>query len=789
MNESFKINTGTKSLMRKLNIIPAAWQAWYEDYAYNHPIKAKLLAILIIFASTFILLATTFIIMLLMGLFGPVPSAADLRKIDQHLASEIYSADGVLLGRYYIENRLSAEPGEVSPHVINALVATEDARFYKHHGIDYRAWGRVLVKTILMQEDDSGGGSTITQQLAKNLYPRRKFLLLTIPLNKAREIVIARRLEKIYSKEEILGLYLNTIPFSDNVFGIKVAAQRFFDTPPSDLKPEQAAMLIGMLKATTAYHPMRNPERAKERRNNVLQRMERDGFLQTHELDSLQELPLTLKYNVRTHNDGIATYFREYLRLQLEEELKKYTKPDGSAYNLYTDGLKIYTTLDSRLQRHAEKAVIDEMREIQQSYYQHLKKHKGAVAYGSEALLNQPLRNAERYRRLKEQGLSQKEIEKKLAEKVKMIIFDWKTGGERDTLLSPVDSVKYYLSILNTGFLAVDPATGGIKAWVGGINFKHFKFDHVKSRRQVGSTFKPVLYAQALESGLDPCKRFHNEHITYKEFDDWAPRNVDNKYGGWYNMEGALKKSINTIAVQVILKVGVGPVKEMAQKMGVTSPIPHEAGIALGAVDLSLYEMVNVFATIANKGAKPVLHGLMRIETPDGQKIAAIQPPNPKKFTQVLSQQHAGMMRHLLTRVVDGNGTASRLRNKYKVKGDIAAKTGTSNDNRDGWFIGFTPKIVMGAWVGGEQQKVRFQDTILGQGSSTAMPICAEFINRVYEDPKFKKWEEEEFPHLDSLSIDALDCYKSRIIADSLQEDSLKMMELPIEETSTPDIN
>lgn len=496
--------------MRNLNIIPATWWTRYEDYVSKHPIKARMLAILVIFTSVFTLTVLIFSVMLLMGAFGPIPSVTDLRRIDQNLASEIYSADGVLLGRYYIENRLPSELGEISPHVINALVATEDARFFEHHGIDYRAWGRVLVNSILLQKNDSGGGSTITQQLAKNLYPRQKFWLFTLPLNKAREIVIAVRLEKIYTKEEILRLYLNTIPFSDNVFGIKVAAQRFFDTTPTDIKPEEAAMLIGMLKATTAYHPLRNPGRAIERRNNVLRRMERYGFLKLEESDSLRRIPLKLKYKVRTHNDGIATYFRENLRLQLEEELKKYTKPDGSAYNLYTDGLKIYTTLDSRLQLHAEKAVTDKMREIQHSYYQHLKKHKNALAHGSGALLSQQLRNSERYRRLKEQGIPQNKIESILSERVKMTIFDWKTGGERDTMLSPVDSVKYYLSILNTGFLAVDPSTGGIKAWVGGINFKYFKFDHVRSRRQVGSTFKPVLYAQALESGLDPCKHFHN---------------------------------------------------------------------------------------------------------------------------------------------------------------------------------------------------------------------------------------------------------------------------------------
>jgi penicillin-binding protein 1A len=713
-----------------------------------------------------------FTVLLLSGVFGPIPSAADLRNINHNLASEVYSADGVLLGRYYIENRLPADLGEISPAVVQAAVATEDARFYEHSGIDYRAWGRVLVKTLLMQEDESGGGSTITQQLAKNLYPRQRFRFLSIPLNKAREIVIARRLESIYTKDEIMALYLNTIPFSGNVFGIRTASQRFFSKEPSELNTEEAAVLIGMLKATTAYHPLLNPDRSKERRNTVLARMEKNGFLDCDELECLQQLPLELRYRVRTHNDGLATYFREHLRLDLEQELKRFTKADGSAYNLYTDGLKIYTTIDSRLQRHAEEAVAKTMQEIQESYYGHFKKIKDAVPFGSENLLQQQMRASERYRHLKGQKLGKAQIDSIFKTPVNMTVFNWKTGGEQDTLLSPLDSLKYYLSLLNTGFLAVEPHSGQILAWVGGINFKHFKYDHIKSRRQVGSTFKPVLYAQALESGIKPCKRFHNEHKVYEEFDGWAPRNVDNKYGGWYNMEGAIKKSVNTVAVKVILEVGVGPVKELAYKMGVTSPIPHEAGIALGGVDISLFEMVNVFSTIANHGRRPKLHGLFRVETADRKPIEGLAPPNPKNFYQAITEQHADMMTYLLTRVVDGNGTASRLRKNHKVKGDIAAKTGTSNDNKDGWFIGFTPKIAIGAWVGGEQPQIRFHETILGQGSSTAMPICANFLNDIYEDPAFELWQEEEFPPLDSLTEDMLDCHKREIAKDTVSLDS-----------------
>lgn len=747
--------------LRKLNPIPAAWRERYGQYAARRPILSRIYLALGIGAIVGIGFSTLMLILLFNGAFGRIPTSADLKKIKNSIATEVYADDGELLGRYYIENRLSASMEEISPEVIHALVATEDARFYDHHGIDYRAWGRVIVKSILQQKDESGGGSTITQQLAKNLYPRKKFFLLSTPINKAKEIVIARRLEKLYSKEEILALYLNTIPFSGNVFGIKTAAMRFFDTTPDKLKAEQAAVLIGMLKATTAYHPIRNPERSKERRNTVLSRMVKYGYLPPEDLDSIQQLPLTLKYKERTHNDGIGMYFREHLRLYLEEELKKYTKPDGSSYNIYADGLKIYTTIDSKMQRYAEAAMAEEMRKIQASYFKHFKKHEDAVPYGSEDLLKQQVRNSERVRSLKAQGVSKEDISKALRDKVAMNLLDWKTGKDIDTLLTPVDSVKYYLSLLNAGFLAADPATGKIRAWVGGINFRHLKFDHVKSRRQVGSTFKPIVYAQAIRSGIKPCKNFQNKHIVYEEFDNWAPKNVDDKYGGWYNMEGALKRSINTIAVQVILEVGVDSVREMAKRMGISSPIPKEAGISLGGVDLTLYEMVNAFGTLANRGARPDMHYISRIETADGKPLQGFKAPNPKNFYRAMQESHADMMIFLLTKVVESSsGTAARLRHYFTKKIPVAAKTGTSNDQRDGWFIGFTPDLVFGAWVGGEQPQVRFQETSLGQGSTTAMPICANFLNQVYDDEQYKEWEDHKFPSLDSLTMAQLDCYR-----------------------------
>ncbi|MEK7258116.1 MAG: transglycosylase domain-containing protein, partial [Bacteroidota bacterium] len=633
--------------------------------------------------------------------------------------------------------------------------------FYEHSGVDYRAWARVVWRTIILRQKTSGGGSTLSQQLAKNLFPRQKFWLLETPVNKAKEIVIARRLERVFNKERLLALYLNTMPFSDNVFGIKAAAQRFFNCSPDSLTVEQGALLIGTLKATTAYHPIKKPERATRRRNQVLARMVRFGFLPREQFDSLKNLPLALKYTVTSYHGGIGTYFREHLRLELEEKLKTLRKPDGSAFNLYTDGLKIHTTLDSRMQSFAEAAVAEEMARIQQAYLHHFRHHKDALPFGSGSMVSQAVKSSERHRRLKDAGLTQAQIDAQFATPVRMKIFTWENGGsEKDTLLSPLDSVKYYLSLLNTGFLAAEPKTGKILSWVGGINFKYLKFDHVKSRRQVGSAFKPVVYAKALQEGVSPCKSFRNEHVVYEEMGNWAPRNLDDKYGGWYNMKKALQKSVNVIAVQVILKVGVDSVRQLAQRMGVTSPMPREAGIALGGMDLSLYEMVNVFSTFANEGLKPELHCISRIETMDGKILKEFAPPAPASFHRAISKAHAEMLTHMLEKVVDHGGTASRLRHLTDFEAPVAGKTGTSNDNRDGWFLGFTPDVAVGAWVGGDNQWVRFHDTSLGQGSATAMPICAKFLNRVYADRRFREWDEHEFPEMDSLTEATLKCYK-----------------------------
>ena len=677
------------------------------------------------------------------GALGPLPGYPELRDIQNYNASEAYSEDGVLLGKYFIENRINADLEEISPNIINALVATEDARFFEHSGIDVRAGLRVLFKSILLSDESSGGGSTLSQQLAKNLYPRRDYLVLGILVNKIREMFIARRLEKVYTKEGLLSLYLNTVSFSENIYGIKVASQRFFDKAPGDLSVEEAAVLVGMLKATTYYSPVRHPERATQRRNVVLKQMERYGHLTEAAYDSLKALPLNVKYYKEGNNQGLATYFREHLRLEVEEVLEDYTKPDGTPYNLYTDGLRIYTTIDARLQRYAEEAVREHMAWLQESFDKEWK--RGGSPWGGNSALERAVERSEHYQWLKEKGLPQEEIEKIFSTPVPMTVFSW-NGGEEEREMSPLDSIKYYLTVLNTGFLAMDPSTGLVKAWVGGINHKYFKYDHViQARRQVGSTFKPIVYATALQSGMLPCEYTYNRQVSYAQYDNWAPRNSDGEYGGVYSMEGALAKSVNSVTVEILMRTGIDSVRQMAEAMGVNGYMPKTPSIALGTAEATLADMVQVYGTFANRGIRPELHYLDRIETSDGDTLVVFDRPDPRRFPAVLSEGHADMMIHMLESVVD-SGTARALRYQFGLYNDLAGKTGTTQNQSDGWFIGFNPRLVAGVWVGAELPQVHFRSMRLGQGSNSAMPIFGKFMRSVYRDANFKHIRYASFP-------------------------------------------
>lgn len=688
------------------------------------------------------------------GAFGKLPTYAELKSIRNNTASEVYSEDGLILGKYYIQNRVNADIDEISPNVINALIATEDARFFEHQGIDFRAWVRVLLRTVLLMDESGGGGSTISQQLSKNLYARQEYRFFSVFINKMKETYTARRLEKLYSKEELLNLYLNTVPFGGDMYGIKVAAQRFFGTSPNRLQPEEAAMLVGMLKANTYYNPVRNPERALSRRNVVLGQMTKYGYLTESERDSLRQLPLEVDYFREGNNEGLATYFREHLRLELEEVLKDFKKADGTPYNLYTDGLKVYTSINARMQRYAEEAMREHMAQLQEKLYENWKKR--TAPWDRDYVVEGAMKRSARYKALQAKGFSEEKIREIFNTPIQMTIFSWEKG-EIEQEMTPLDSLRYYLSLLNTGFLAAEPVTGLVRAWVGGIDHEYFQYDHIKSRRQVGSTFKPIVYAAALENGMLPCEYTANELVTYSEYNDWQPRNANGEYGGVYSMEGALSQSINSVSVDIIMRTGSDPVSRLAKLMGIKGSIPNEPSIALGTPEASLYEMVQVYGTFANKGRRPSLHYLDRIETAEGEIIVQFRRPDSGESPQVLSEERTAMMVKMMQAVVD-SGTARRLRYRYGLRNDIAGKTGTTQNNSDGWFVGFTPKIVAGVWVGAETPQVHFRSTSLGQGGYSALPIWGSFMQKVYRDKNLRDWHYGQFtPPADSI-LALMDC-------------------------------
>ena len=693
----------------------------------------------------------TFYALIRFEIIDELPSGNDLAAIENSIASEVYSEDRQLLGKYYIQNRINANLEDISPVLVNALVATEDARFFEHGGVDFRSWFRVFFKSILLQDDDSGGGSTLSQQLAKNLYPRKRYRFLSLPVNKVREMIVARRLERIYSKKELLAMYLNTVSFSDNTFGIKVATKRFFNTNPKNVRAEEAAVLVGMLKGTSIFNPINHPERSLKRRNVVLSQMNRYGYLVGNPIDSLQALPLNLSYKKEGNTEGTATYFREHLRLELNKLLKDHKKEDGSNYNLYKDGLKIYTTIDSRLQLFAEEAVAEHMRDLQATFFRHWKQGK---PWGSDKEIQKIVEQTPLYQRLKKEGKPKGIIDEVLRQPKKMTIFTW--DGDQEKEMSVVDSIKYYQSLLNTGFLATNPRDGRIKAWIGGIDNKYFQYDHIKSKRQPGSTFKPLVYAAALQQEIPPCEYNYNRLVTYTEYDDWTPENSDGKYDGVYSMEGALSNSVNAVTVDMMMRVGIASVKTLAQQMGISSTIPDVPSIALGTAEVSLYDMVQVYSTFANQGARQALSFIRRIETKEGEVL--IDFDEEERVTeQVLTPAQAMMMTKMLQSVVD-SGTARRLRFRYDLQNDIAGKTGTTQNHSDGWFIGYTPDLVAGAWVGAESPAVRFRTIALGQGANTALPIWGRFMKKVYGHPAFKASYQSTFPTLPDSIQWQMDC-------------------------------
>ncbi|HMG90990.1 MAG TPA: transglycosylase domain-containing protein [Chryseolinea sp.] len=695
-----------------------------------------------------------FIFLVWIGIFGQIPSKKELLGVRHQQATEVYSADSVLLGRYYLQDRSMIPSSDIPQSLKQALIATEDVRFYKHHGVDTKSLIRVLIKGIILQRESAGGGSTLTQQLAKNLYPRRSYWMFSLPINKVREIIIARRLEKVYTKDDILVLYLNTIPFGDNVYGIKTAAERFFSVPVKDLTLEQSAVLVGMLKATHRYNPRIFPARGKERRDVVLGQLAKYSFISEQAKDSLRAIPLKLKYRKMSHNTGLAPYFRSYIRPQLLQWCRDHIKDDGSNYNLYTDGLKIYTTIDSRVQQYAEQAMRTKMEQLQKKFVNEIdKKSLQQVAMSKVTYLP-------RYTDLKKSGLSDKEIMAELKKPGLRKVFSWK--GETEMEISVYDSLVRHLQFLQAGLLAVDPANGEIRAWVGGIDHEYFQFDHVResTKRQVGSTFKPVVYAAAMEKGIGPCDYTSARKTSYTNMKDWAPSNSnDETYDQKFSMEGGLAGSVNTVSVKLLEKTGISNAIETAQKMGITSELPYVPSLALGTASISMMEMVGAYSVFANKGNYVEPFYITSITTGDGTVLETFKPSGESE--RAISAESAGMMLQMLKRVVN-EGTGAGLRSTYGLTNDIGGKTGTTQSNTDGWFIGVTPKLVIGCWVGADDPSLHFRRTSSGQGATTALPIVALLLQKVNKDSDLRSISTARFAPLSSELMDRLDCDLAR---------------------------
>ncbi len=685
------------------------------------------------------------------GLWGKLPDYYTLKSIKNANASEIYSEDGVILGRVYAENRTNVNFKDISPDAINAVIATEDARFYEHNGVDNRSLMRVLVKSLLMGDKSSGGGSTLSQQLSKNLYPRRNFGPFSMPVNKTKEAITASRLEKIYSKKEILQLYLNTVSFGENVFGIESASRQFFSKPASQLEIHECAVLIGMLKAPTSYNPRLHPERSKQRRNTVLSQMAKYEFIPEHKLKEIQARPLIIKYQKQSAQTGLAAYFRERIRIETNNILKSHPKEDGTYYDIYRDGLNIMTTIDSRMQMHAEKAVAEHMKNLQSQFAQHWGK-KAPWGDNTDVIEDAKMRS-ERYKSLQTKGKSTTEINNIFNKKVSMKIFTW--NGDKEVKMSPIDSIKHYIQLLNTGFLAMEPQSGKIKAWVGGINFDHFKYDHVKAKRQVGSVFKPIVYAAALQEGVSPYDYLPNKRKVYDEYDNWSPRNADDLYEGSYSMEGALAESVNTIAVDVLLKTGIRNTILLAEEMGIESNLPKVPSLALGTANISLLEIIQVYATLANRGVHTDPYYISKIQDNKGNLIIDLTAErNEDRY--VLSPGNADIINHMLQAVVN-DGTAKSLRSVYGLQGELAGKTGTTQSQADGWYIGYNSNIVAGAWVGAEDMRIHFNSLSLGQGASMALPIYGKFMNKLSTNRNFNKYTNSAITKPDSDVLADLD--------------------------------
>jgi len=705
-----------------------------------------------------------------LGLFGSLPDFKALENPDSELASELYSADGVLLGTFARENRSPVTYEELAPNLVQALISTEDERFEEHSGIDLKAMMRVIFKSILLGQN-AGGGSTLSQQTAKNLFKTRTDasagVLSSIPglrmlIIKTKEWIVATQLEKAYTKNEILTLYLNTSEFGSNAFGIKTAARTFFNKDPKDLSVQESAVLVGLFKAPTYYSPVFNPENSLARRNTVLSQMVKNDFLSEDEYDSLSKLPIELDYKIQNQNQGLATYFREIVKADLIKWSKENLKPDGSAYDIFGDGLKIYVTIDSRMQRYAEEAMTEHMAELQKVFFNEMGDRDPWINENLQVIpgfIENAVKRTERYRILKEKyGDQDDSINFKLNEKKKMRIFSWK--GERDTLMSTMDSLAYYKKFLQAGFLSMDPHTGHIKAWVGGMDHKYFKFDHVKQgKRQPGSTFKPFVYAAAIENGYSPCYKVTDQpiEVNIPGQPPWSPANADGKFS-YENMtiRKAMAQSVNSVTAYMMKKLSPKLVIETANRIGITSDLEEVPSLALGVNDVSIFEMVGAFGTFVNKGEHSTPFYIDRIEDKNGN---VIQQFTPKK-RPAMTEEHAYLMTYMLRGgFEEESGTSQGVPSSLREGNELGGKTGTTQNASDGWYMGLSKDLVSGVWVGGDDRAIHFRSWPLGQGAKTARPIWVKYMTKVYADPSLG-YTKGPFPRPERpLSIE-IDCDK-----------------------------
>ena len=730
--------------------------------------------------------------------FADIPSFEELENPDSKLATQVIAEDGEILTTFHIENRSYVSYEELSPNLVHAAIATEDVRFYNHSGIDFKSLGRVIFKTLLGGDSSQGGGSTITQQLAKTLYPRQDvssripgMSKLKMVWIKLKEWVTAVKLERSYTKNEIMNMYMNQVFFGSNAYGIKAAAQTFFGKSPIDLTVEEAATLVGMVNKPTRYNPAINPDKSLTRRNFVISQMEKAGFITEEQRDSIQQVPITLSYQVQDHNAGVGPYFRDMLRRTMNAKepkrssyaqyedyvvdslqwadnafygwLNKNRKADGTKYNLDRDGLRIYTTINYKMQKYAEEAVAEHLgKDLQKSFWRDMRWKRNKPFSDDvdqntvDMLMKQARRWSDRYRIMKNEGSSEAEIWKSFSVPVKMRVFSWNKKGYIDTVMTPDDSIRYYKSHLRAAFMAIEPHTGHIKAYVGGPNYRYFKYDNVRQgKRQVGSTIKPYLYTLAMQEGMTPCDKVVNVPQTFLVQDTtWTPKSTDKDewIGQTVTLKWGLTKSSNNISAYLMKQYGPHAMADMMRKMGIGCHIDETYSLCVGSADISVYDMVAAYNTFPSKGVfvSPIF--VTRIEDSMGNVLGEFN--NPKR--EAISEYTAFLMANLMQGVVN-SGTGIRLRAKYGLKGEIAGKTGTTNDQSDGWFIGYTPSLTAGVWVGAEDRQVHFESLALGGGSNMALPIWGLFMQKVLQDGTLGVYETDRFMAPPGISLN-LDC-------------------------------